>query len=96
MTIATEEIPTVLPWVKKTTGLLESGGRKHLRYIKEHRPVSYTGFLLDGKLSAHLAEIDARSTEMYDLLMQQKVQKEGINEQLKAKKRWRINPGHAL
>jgi len=60
-------------------------GRKHLRYIKEHHPVLYTVLLLRGKLSSHLADIDTRATEMYELLMKQLVEKEGINEQLKAK-----------
>ena len=60
-------------------------GRKHLRYIKEYRPVLYTVLLLGGNLSSHLADIDARATETYDLLMKQMAQKEGINEQLKAK-----------
>lgn len=60
-------------------------GRKHLRYIKEYRPVMYTVLLLRGKLNGHLAEIDARAIEMYDLLMKQMTEKEGINEQLKAK-----------
>ena len=60
-------------------------GRKYLRYIKEHRPVLYTVLLLGGNLSSYLAEIDIRATEMYDQLMQKMVQKEGINEQLKAK-----------
>ena len=60
-------------------------GKKHLRYIKEYRPVLYTVLLLGGNLSSHLADIDARATEMYDLLMKQMAQKEGINEQLKAK-----------
>lgn len=59
-------------------------GRKHLRYIKEHRPVLYTVLLLGGKLSNHLAEIDTRATEMYDQLMMQLAEREGINEQLKA------------
>lgn len=60
-------------------------GRKHLRYIKEHHLVLYTVLLLRGKLSSHLADIDTRATEMYELLMKQLVEKEGINEQLKAK-----------
>ena len=60
-------------------------GRKRLRYLEKHRPVLYTALLLGGKLSGHLAEIDARATEMYDQLMQQMVQQNGINEQLKAK-----------
>lgn len=59
-------------------------GRKYLRYIKEHRPVLHTTLLLSGKLNSHLAEIDNRATEMYDLLMKQLAEKEGITEQLKA------------
>ena len=60
-------------------------GRKYHRYIKEHRPVIYTALLLSGKLNSHLAEIDNRSTEMYDLLMKQLAESEGITEQLKEK-----------
>ena len=59
-------------------------GRKYHRYIKEHRPVLHTTLLLSGKLNSHLAEIDNRATEMYDLLMKQLAEKEGITEQLKA------------
>ena len=59
-------------------------GRKHLRYIKEHRPVIYTALLLSGKLNSHLAEIDNRATKMFDLLVKQLAEKEGITEQLKA------------
>ena len=59
-------------------------GRKYLRYIKEHRPVLHTALLLSGKLNSHLAEIDQRASEMFDLLIKQLVEKEGITEQLKA------------
>ena len=58
-------------------------GRKHLRYIKEHRPVLHTTLLLSGKLNSHLAEIDQRALEMFDLLIKQLVEKEGITQQLK-------------
>ena len=58
-------------------------GRKYLRYIKEHRPVLHTTLLLSGKLNSHLAEIDNRATEMFDQLMKQLAEKEGITEQLK-------------
>ena len=60
-------------------------GMKHLRYLKEYRPVLHTVLLLGGKLSGHLSEIDTRATEMYELLMKQLAGKEGITEQLKAK-----------
>ena len=59
-------------------------GRKHLRYIKEHRPVLHTTLLLSGKLNSYLAEFDNRATEMFDLLVKQLAEKEGITEQLKA------------
>ena len=59
-------------------------GRKRLRYIKEHRPVLHTTLLLSGKLNSHLAEINQRASEMFDLLIKQLVEKEGITEQLKA------------
>ena len=58
-------------------------GRKYLRYIKEHRPVLYTALLLSGKLNSHLAEIDQRASEMFDLLIKQLVEKEDITQQLK-------------
>jgi len=42
--------------------------------------------LLSGKLNAHLEEIDRSANEMFDLLMQQYVSREGVTEQLKAEK----------
>ena len=59
-------------------------GRKYLRYIKGHRPVLYTALLLSGKLNSYLVQIDNQATEMFDLLMKQLAEKEGITEQLKA------------
>ena len=59
-------------------------GRKHLRYIKKHRRALYTTLLISGKLNSHLAEIDSQATEMFDRLVKQLSEKEGITEQLKA------------
>ena len=59
-------------------------GRKHLRYIKEHRRALYTTLLISGKLNSHLAEIDNQATEMFDRLVKQLSEKEDITEQLKA------------
>ena len=44
----------------------------------------YDTMLLCGKLNSHLAETDNRATEMYDRLVKQLAEKEGITEQLKA------------
>ena len=59
-------------------------GRRYLRYIKEYRPVLHTTLLLSGKLNSHLTEIDNRAVEMFDRLVKQLAEKEGITEQLKA------------
>lgn len=44
----------------------------------------YTTLFLSGKLNSYLAEIDKQATEMFDLLVKQLAEKEGITEQLKA------------
>ena len=59
-------------------------GRKHQRYIKQHRRALYTTLLISGKLHSHLAEIANRATEMFDRLVKQLAEKECITEQLKA------------
>lgn len=58
-------------------------GRKHLRYIKEHRPTLYTDLQTSGKLSSYLAEVDNRAKEMLDRLFNQMAVQQGITEQLK-------------
>lgn len=59
-------------------------GRKHLEYIKEHRPVLYTDLVLSCKLHSYLANIDAQAQDRLALLIKQMVEKEGVTEQLKA------------
>lgn len=60
-------------------------GRKHLDYIKEHRPVLYTDLVLSGKLYSYLADIDTQARNKLDLLVTQLAEKEGTNDCLKAR-----------
>ena len=69
---------------KEDTQPIGMWGRKHLRYIKEHRKALYTTLLISGKLNSHLVEIDNRVAEMFNRLMKQLAEKEGITEHLKA------------
>jgi hypothetical protein len=59
-------------------------GRRHLRYIKEHRKARYTSLLLSGKLSSYLADIDQQAEDVLSRLVEQMAQHQGITEQLKA------------
>ncbi len=73
----------VLPYNNSET--LGLWGQRYLKHIKTHRKPFYTSLKIQCKLDAHLQEVDARASEMYDCLVKQLVEKEGITEALKAK-----------
>lgn len=59
-------------------------GRRHLRYIREHRKALYTGLFLDGKLNSYLADLNEQAEDMFSRLVKELAEKEGITETLKA------------
>lgn len=59
-------------------------GKRHLRYIKKYHPIRYTNLLTSCELTAYLSNIDEEATEMFDRLVKQLAEKEGVTEQLKA------------
>lgn len=59
-------------------------GIRRREFLRKHHDGIYTGLLLRGKLNAHLEEIDRSASEMFDLLMKQYAEREGVTEELKA------------
>lgn len=59
------------------------GQRRH-KYLLDHNHALYTALFLSGKLTAHLEEIDRTASKMYDRLVEQLKQRDGITEELKA------------
>lgn len=59
-------------------------GRRHLRYIREHRKALYTSLQLSGKLNSYLADIDQQTEAMLSRLVEQMARRQGVTEQLKA------------
>ena len=59
-------------------------GKRRWDYLRKHRNGICAGMLLAGKLNAHLEEIDRAATEMFELLIEQYVEREGVTEELKA------------
>ena len=59
-------------------------GRRHLRYIREHKKALYTSLLTNGKLQSYLADVEEQAQELFDRLMKQRAEREGITETLKA------------
>ena len=67
------EIPRIGVW-----------GKRRREFLRKHHDGIYTGLLLSDKLNAHLEEIDRSASEMFDLLMKQYAEREGVTEELKA------------
>lgn len=59
-------------------------GKQHKEYIKQNKPVFYSMLVTKCKLNAYLHDIDVRASEMYDTLVKQLAEQEGVTEQLKA------------
>ncbi len=59
-------------------------GRRHLRWLKRNRRVTYTNRLTTGRLYDYLQDIDAQANEQLELLIRQLAKAEGVTEQLKA------------
>ena len=59
-------------------------GQRHAAFLKNYQPGVYNEFLVNGKLQRYLAQIDRDAQEMFDLLVRQLAEQEGVTEQLKA------------
>ena len=59
-------------------------GHRHLRYIRKHKKALYTSLLKSGKLQSYLANVEEQAQELFDWLMKQRAEREGITETLKA------------
>ena len=59
-------------------------GKRHLRYLERNRKILYTNLLTKGKLTVYLAEIDEQAENMFDRLVRQLAEREGVTEHLKA------------
>ena len=59
-------------------------GQHRKLYLREHHKILYYNLLTQCKLIDHLADVNEEATEMYDRLVKQFAEKEGVTEQLKA------------
>ena len=59
-------------------------GRRHLRYLRQHRKALYTELQITGKLSGYLADLNEQAEAMFLELVKQLSAREGVAEQLKA------------
>ena len=55
----------------------------HKDYLFNHKKVLFTTLLTQGKLYQHCAEIENQAKDMFDNLVEQMKEAEGVTEQLK-------------
>ena len=58
-------------------------GQRHKRYLLNHHKVRYYNLLTSCKLTDYLADINEQAENMYQLLVKQLAEQEGVTEQLK-------------
>ena len=58
-------------------------GMMHKAYLEKHKKVFFNTLLTQGELYQHCAEIEVQAKDMFETLVEQMKQAEGITEQLK-------------
>ena len=58
-------------------------GMLHKDYLRKHKPVVFATLFAQGKLWRYLADIDTQAQEMFNVLVEQMKNCEGVNERLK-------------
>ena len=59
-------------------------GLLHRDYIKQHKRGTYITLLTEGKINAHLHEIDVQANSMVEAIVANLARERGIDEELKA------------
>ena len=59
-------------------------GQRHYAYLKKHSPTVINVMRMNGTLEQYLTDIDRDAENMFELLVKQYAEIEGITEQLKA------------
>ena len=60
----------------------------HKSYLEKHKKVIFSSLLIQGKLYQHCAEIETQAREMFDMLVEQMKEDEGVTELIKEENQW--------
>ena len=81
-------IPNLRLPPEETAITLGKWGMMHKSYLEKHKKVHFSLLLGHGKLYQHCAEVENQARDMYDTLIEQMKEVEGITEQLKEDNQW--------
>ena len=81
-------IPNLILPPEETAITLGKWGMMYKSYLEKHKKVLFSLLLGQGKLYQHCAEIENQAKDMYDTLIEQMKEIEGVTEELKEHNQW--------
>lgn len=76
-------IPNLILPPEEANIILGKWGKMYKSYLEKHKKVLFSLLLGQGKLYQHCAEIEKQANDMYDILIEQMKESEGVTEDLK-------------
>ena len=76
-------IPNLILPPEEANITLGKWGLLHKNYLYNHKKMLFTTLLTQGKLYQHCAKVEKQAQQMFDTLVEQMKEREGVNEQLK-------------
>ena len=77
-------IPNLTLPLEEASVTLGKWGMMHKTYLLKHKKVLFATLLTQGKLYQYCAEVEKQARDMFDTLVEQMKEVEGVTEQLKA------------
>ena len=81
-------IPNLALPPKEANITLGKWGMMHKDYLLKHKKVLFTTLLTQGKLYQHCADVEKQAKDMFDTLVAQMKEAEGVIEELKEQDQW--------
>ena len=81
-------IPNLILPPEEAAVTLGKWGMMHKSYLKKNKKVFFSLLLGQGKLYQHCAEVENQARDMYDTLIEQMKEAEGVTEDLKEQNQW--------
>ena len=76
-------IPNLILPPEEANICLGKWGMLHKEHLEKHKPIIFATLLTQGKLYQHCAEVENQARDMFDTLIEQMKEAEGVTEQLK-------------
>ena len=81
-------IPNLILPPEEASVTLGKWGMMHKNYLLKHKKVLFTTLLTQGKLYQHCVEVEKQAQDLYDTLIEQMKESEGVTEELKEHNQW--------